>query len=373
MRAAMNAFLTLMVILFAAAPALAQSEFKSGFHLDWWKSDSGQSATQYHIPIEVSTEWGDFGFKVLTAYVQNDVEGSDGSDLSFGGVVDTRVNCDYAVVDRWPVDVLFALDLNLPTGQTGLSSAEAVSISNPDTVTITRMGEGLNVNPSISIVKQWDSLLVAVGLGAVIRGQYDAADSLKDYDPGDARQLTAALEYHFSDRLATQISGSHTEFDKDRLDGDDYYQPGNVNIFGLGITYAMDRWSLNGSVKTVSREKNELSTASGKLISEDHNSYGDERIADLSCRIKITEKTEAALAFQYLTLSENGYPPTHAFYASDRTKTTFGVEVSHRLGSAWELGVRLQKYTTAVDRNPVDDDDTDFDGGTAALWIAARF
>ena len=373
MRAAMNAFLTLMAILFAAAPAMAEVEYKSGFHLDWWKSDSGQSATQYHVPIEVSTELGSFGFKVLTAYVQNNVEGSDGSDRSFGGMVDTRVNVDYAVIDRWPVDILFALDLNLPTGQTNLLSAEAISISNPDKVTITRMGEGFNVNPSISIVKQWDSLLAAVGLGTIIRGQYDAADTLKNYDPGDARHLTAALEYHFNDRLAAQLTGSHTELDKDRLDGDDYFQPGNINIFGLGITYSMDRWTLNGSFKSVLRKKNELSTGSGELVSEEHNSYGDERIVDLSCRMKITEKTNAVLALQYLTLAENGYPSTNSFYTSDRTKTTIGVEVSHQFDTVWELGVKLQKFITAVDRNPVDADDTDFDGGTAAFWISARF
>ena len=373
MRAPAIAFLTSMVILFATPPATADIQYTTGFHLDWWSSDAGESGTQYHIPLEVGAELGNIGLKVLTAYTHNDVESSDGDSRTFSGMVDTRVNVDYMVADRWPVDILFSLDLNLPTGQTDLSSVDAVSISNPDKVTITRMGEGFNINPGISLVKQWDSLLAAVGLGYIIRGQYDAADTLEDYDPGDARNLTAELEYHFNKRLAAHIAGAYTQFDKDRLDGVDYFQPGDVTIFGSGITYATDRWDLAGSFKSVVREKNEWPNGSGGLISEGHNSYGDERIADFRGQMKITEKTEAALWLQYLSLSENGYPATHSNFTSDRVKTTVGVEVNHHFNSVWALGFRLQRFAMAVDNNPADANDTDFDGGTAAFWVSARF
>ena len=373
MRASINAFLITVAILFTATPAMAEIHYRTGFQLDWWDSDAGDRGTQYHLPLEISTETDDMAFKVLTAYAHNDVESSDGSSRTFSGTVDTRVNMDYMVIDRWPVDVLFALDLNLPTGQTALSPGDAISIANADKVTITRMGEGFNINPGISVVKQWDSLLAAAGLGYIFRGQHDAAETLKDYDPGDAFNFNAELEYHFNDRLTAHLVGSHTQFDKDRLDGDDYFQPGDVNIFGSGITYTTDSWMLSGSFQSILREKNELSYGSGVLIDESHNSYGDEWVTDLRGRMKINEKTDVSLWLQRLTLSENGYPSTHSSYTSDRAKTTIGVEINHHFNTAWELGVKLQRFTMAVDNNPVDTTDTDFDGGTASVWVSAHF
>ncbi len=373
MRIGIIGILLLTCSLTAISPATAEIHYKTGFHLDRWESDAGDKGIQYHIPLEVASATGDFSFKVLTAYAYNDLDLVDGEVKSFSGLVDTKVNLTYEFIDRWPVDVLFALDFSLPTGQTNLSAQQALSISDPDKVSITRMGEGLNINPNVSIVKQWDALMASVGIGYLVRGKYDAADTLPDYDPGDAVNIAARLDYNISDRWQIRLSGSHTGFEKDRQDGADYFEPGDVRIIGTGLFYTRTQWELAGTFKSIQRDKNRLSSISSDLVSEEHNSYGDEKIAELSGRLRINDRIRLRLWLQRLTLAENDYPQTSAFYTSDRTKTTLGCEITSHLGGNWEVGLRLQRFNMSVDTNPADANDTDYSGDTVTIWLTAQF
>ncbi len=373
MRIGIFGIILLTITFMAAAPTTAEIRYKTGFHLDRWESDAGEKGIQYHIPLEISSTMGDFSFKVLSAYAYNDVDLADSEVESFSGLVDTRVNLAYEFVDKWPVDVLFALDFSLPTGQTRLSAIQALSISDPDKVTITRMGEGLNINPNVSIVKQWDALMASVGIGYLIRGKYDAADTLENYDPGDPINIAAQVDYSISDQWLVRIFGSHTWFEKDRQDGADYFEPGDVRIIGTGIVYTIAQWQLAGTYKSIQRDKNKLTVGFSDLTSEEHNSYGEENIAELSGRLRIDDRMNLRLWLQYLTLAENDYPPTSAFYTSDRAKIALGAEIVRRLAKNWEAGLRLQHFHMSVDPNPADANDTDFDGDTVAVWIAAQF
>jgi len=373
MRIGIIGIMLLTAISFTAAPTTAEIRYKTGFHLDRWESDAGDKGIQYHIPLEISSTLGDFSFKVLSAYAYNDVDLADSQVKSFSGMVDTRVNLAYEFVDKWPVDVLFAMDFSLPTGQTKLSAIQALSISDPDKVTITRMGEGLNINPNVSIVKQWDALTASMGIGYLMRGKYDAADTLENYDPGDALNLAAQVDYSISDQWLISVFGSHTRFGKDRRDGADYFEPGDVRIIGTGIVYTLGRWELAGTYKSIQRDKNKLTVGFSDLTSEEHNSYGEEKISELSGRLQINDRMNLRLWLQYLTLAENDYPQASSFYTSDRAKAALGCEIVRRLRENWEAGLRLQHFNMWVDPNPSDENDTDFGGDTLAVWIAAQF
>jgi hypothetical protein len=236
MRTAMIWILVLTATLLTMTPAHAEVYGRTGFHLDWWNSDTGDDGFQYHIPFEAGGDYRNFHLKMLTAYAYNEIDADNGDSRSFDGFVDTKLNLAYEAVAQWPVDVLFALDFNLPTGKTGLAAADAISISDPDKVTITRMGEGFNVNPNVSVLKHWGPLYAAVGLGYIWRGSFDAADTLEDYDPGDAWNITAAADYVFNPQWTGRLFGSWTLFDKDQLADVDYYEPGDVIIVGALAT-----------------------------------------------------------------------------------------------------------------------------------------
>lgn len=366
--------LVLAATLWTLSPAQAETYGRTGFHIDWWDSDDGDDGFQYHIPIEVGGNYNNFYVKLLSAYAYNDVDPDDGGSRSFDGFVDTKVNLAYEMIERLPVDLLFALDVNLPTGKTGLDAEDAISISNPDKVTITRMGEGTNINPNLSVLKQWGSLYTAVGVGYIWRGSFDAADTLEDYDPGDALNIAGAVDYLFTPRWSAHLYGSWTRFETDDLDGVDYFEPGDVTIIGVSATYARTAWDLTGMVKVILRDKNERQNSSGVLQPEAENYYGDEWIAELRGRIEVNDGLDLNAWGQYLTIDENDYASSDPFYLSKRRKTLIGCELVSRFGNGWEAGLGLQWYLMDVDGNPANPAaGSDFDGGSATLRLSARF
>jgi hypothetical protein len=372
-------FLTFLII----SPAQAQVSFHTGFYLDWWTSDSGDYGRQARIPLVLEGEFEAFSFSLTTARVYNRFEpDSQWVDVStINGQTDTKVNLGYEIMDRWPVDLLVALDVNLPSGKTGLSNADVINISQPDLFTITRMGQGLNINPSVSLLKQWDRLLASVGVGYIWRGSYDASETLENYDPGNALSLTAETAYYFNPQWTAKLFGGWTSYTADRREGEsnDYYKPGDVWSFGAVVGYTRAQWHINGSLTRVLREKDTtwryINPVGIDFAVEDHNRHGDEWIAQISGGYSLTDRTDLKVDIQYLTVDANEYDPSEwEYYESKRTKTAIGCEVIHRWSAVFESGLRLSTFTLAVDDNPDDwDEEDDFSGGSAALWGTFRF
>ncbi|MFZ1987297.1 MAG: transporter [Desulfatitalea sp.] len=360
-----------------AASASAATYGQTGFQIDWWRGEDGAKGVQYFIPIEAGGDIEQFSFKVLTAQVYNRIDPDDRPMRKFEGFVDTRLNLAYELVNQWPVDLLLALDFNLPTGKTGLTATQAISISDPDKVTITRMGEGFNTNPSLSLLKQWDALLATVGVGYIWRGEYDATDELTDYDPGDALNLTAEVDYNFSPRWLGRLFGSYTRFDTDQQDGEDFYEPGDVSTMGAGLNYPRAQWELGASFQAIFRDTEKRQDWSGVMLTEEHNSYGDEWIAGINGRVQLSDRIDLKAWAQYKYIAANDYPPEdYVYYQSNREKSSLGAELAMRLAAHWEAGLRLQGYSMRVgdyERYYGVDPGADFDGGTAALWITGRF
>lgn len=378
-------FMTFLI----TSPVQAQVSFHTGFYLDWWTSDSGDYGRQAHIPIVLEGEFEAFSFSLTTAQVYNrfepDADEYGNSDLghndvhNINGQTDTKVNLGYEIMDRWPVDLLVALDVNLPSGKTGIANVDIINISRPDLFTITRMGQGLNINPSVSLLKQWDRLLASVGAGYIWRGSYDASDTLPDYDPGDALSLTAETAYYFNPQWTARLFGGWTTYTADRTetwDGKthDYYKPGDVWSFGAAAGYTRARWHLNASLTRVLRDKDSHWQYPDDLVTEDDNRYGNEWMAEISGGYSLTDRTDLKADIRYLAVDDNDYAPTDWRYESKRTKTSIGCEVIHRWSAVFESGLRLSTFTLTVDDNPDDwDEENDFNGGSAALWGTIRF
>gem|GEM_PF-2248995 len=388
MRSAIFGLFALVFILLTVAPAGAEIYGRTGFHLDWWDSENGAKGFQYHIPIEAGGNIGPFSYKVLTAYAYNDIEPRNAPSFDFNGLVDARVNMAYEIIDRLPFDLLLAVDLNLPTGKTKLSDAEFRSILDPDKVTITRMGEGFNINPSLIALKQWNALLASIGIGYIWRGEYDATDALTDYDPGDALNLTAEVDYNFSARWIGRLFGSYSRFNEDELADQEFFEPGDVRIFGGGITYARARWDLSASIKAILRDKDRRQVG-GAMVTDADSYYGDEWVYRLSGNYQLADRWSLGAWVQYLTIASNDFPPDALFnnnFVSRREKILLGAELVLRPAPGWAAGLKLQAYRMDVKDNPlytavidggfindVYDVNKDFAGGAAAIWISAAF
>lgn len=382
---------TIGIIVFmtslAISPVQAEVSFHSGFYLDWWTSDSGDYGRQAYIPLVLEGELEAFSFSLTTAQVyyrfEPDTDEYGTSNLGYSdvhninGQTDTQLNLGYEIMDRWPVDLLVALDINLPSGKTGLPDKDVINISQPDLFTITRMGQGLNINPSVSLLKQWDRLLASVGVGYIWRGSYDASDTMPEYDPGDALNLTAETAYFFNSQWTARLFGGWTSYTADRLEGEshDYYEPGDVWTFGAAVGYARAQWHINGRLTRVLREKDTnwdyVFPVGYEFVSEDDNSHGDEWMAEISGGYSLTDRTDLRADIRYIAIDDNEYEPTDSRYETKRTKTAIGCEVIHRWSAVFESGLRLSTFTLILDDEP--DEMDDFNGGSVALWGTVRF
>ena len=110
--------------------------------------------------------YNDFGFKIVAGGAYTLFSPGDSASSSLGAMLDTKMNLSYEFSKKWPVDILFALDMNLPTGTTNLSRKEERLIMDPDLISVTTFGEGFNVNPSVIFSRQWgDQWVTGVGFG----------------------------------------------------------------------------------------------------------------------------------------------------------------------------------------------------------------
>lgn len=357
-------------------PVQAQVSFHTGFHLDWWTNDSGDYGRQAHIPLVLEGEFEAFSFSLTTAQVYNRFEPDGGEVSTINGQTDTKVNLGYEIMDRWPVDLLVALDVNLPSGKTGIADEDVINISQPDLFTITRMGQGLNINPNVSLLKQWDRLLASVGLGYIWRGSYDASETLPDYDPGNALSLTAETAYYFNPQWTAKLFCGRTSYTADQWENEDYYEPGDVWSFGAAVGYTRAQWYINGSFTRVVRDKNSINVGEDDLVTEDQNSNGNEMIAKISAGYSLADRTDLKADIQYIIVDANDYDPETQWWLHEtqRTKAAIGCEVIHRWSAVFESGLRLSTFTLAVDDNPDDwDEEDDFNGGSIAFWGTFRF
>lgn len=317
------------------------SYFQTGFHFDWWQNDEDNSGMQFYIPIEAGTEFKDLAFDVSGACVYTQVDPSGERKESLHKFTDTKLNVSYEILNQTTFDMLFGLGFNLPTGYTDLKQEDLALIISPDLISITPFGEGLNVNPTVVISKEWEYLVAGIGFGYTWRGEYDYSFDLQDYDPGDIYSIITEFEYYFSTNWSGKIFGEYLYYEKDKVNGDDFYQEGDVLLTGLGAIYSRYTWNLEVIIQGIFRGKSKFQDGI-RLPAEERKSHGDEWILGLDHRYFLNDDTTVNTGFQFLWLNENQYPSTSPYYIGTRKKISLflGMEKSLRNNVDASLGAR---------------------------------
>ncbi|HSR10437.1 MAG TPA: hypothetical protein VLS90_03265, partial [Thermodesulfobacteriota bacterium] len=262
-----TAALTALVLLFSFGVAeAADVDVQTGFEFTWWRDSERNVGYQGFIPLKLSAQIREFSVSVLGGYAHTAYEpGSGGQNDSLSHPLDTKVNFSYALLDKLPFDVLFGLDFNLPTGKTALNTRDLVLIMDPDLVPITRLGEGYNVNPTVSVAKAWGKWAAGLGVGYNLRGTYDYTTEIRKYSPGDICTVTAETRYEISPSWTARLFGQYDYFAKAKVEGHDFYQEGDFYLAGAGLRYGRTAWDTIASFKYVHRAKSDLQNSAGSL------------------------------------------------------------------------------------------------------------
>jgi hypothetical protein len=380
--------LAVWIICFAVAPEIGfpvDFDVQTGLHSEWWKDDADTKARQSYVPLRIEGRQNDFSFRVLTAYVDTRVDPRGRDSRSLNHLLDTKLNFSYELVDKLPVDMLLGLDFNLPSGKTDLRDRDLILIMDPDLISINNFGEGFNVNPTLTMTKEWGDWVAGAGFGYIFRGSYDFSRTLKDFDPGNVANLNAHIRYDFSANWHARLFGSFAWFEKEEwrrtFVGEERFQEGPYYLIGSGVSYSQARWDAGFTLRSILRQKSKFQDG-GRFATEERNSHGEEWIGDITFRYLLNDKTTLKSYLQGLLITRNDYPSSPLFFegrpnrfVGQREKLSLGVGINRTLSSTFE-GVLYTKGFLMHDEKalfPLPREERHFKGISVGLQLIARF
>ncbi len=218
--------LIILMILFCGSQKSASLDLNvsSGVHFDWWGDTKENKAKQSHVPLSIEVRYQNFSFSLLTGYGYTYKDPDSGPTRSLGHLLDSKLKFSYEMLDQLPFDLLIGLDLNLPTGKTDLKFKELDLLMDPYLVSISPLGEGFNVNPTLSLAKEFGKWVMGIGTGYLWRGKYDFGNiyedafsrtKVKKYEPGDIFSLTGEVRYDFTPNFQGRLFGNYFWFFRD--------------------------------------------------------------------------------------------------------------------------------------------------------------
>ena len=348
---------------------------QTGIHYTAWQSDDGTSGSQWYTPLTIDGRLDHFSFRLISAYLSAVYSSDTADSQSLSTLLDTKANFSYELIKILPIDMLFGLDFNLPTGRTNLDIDELALIMDPDLVPITRYGEGFNVNPSFTLGKTWRNWQAGISIGYTWRGTYDFSTFAQDYDPGDIISLAAETQFKLSSAWLLRGFGGYAYYGTDKVGEEAYYQEGTFIMGGLGTAYMPSKkWKLDASLSGILRGESHFSAGSSASWTEDKNSQGNELIVNIGAGFFPAAKITLNTRISYLWMGENGFADTSPFYKGGRQKYALMAGMGYKFTKKFQTELNLTGFW--MNEEPAWDHPNEtrtYQGGSAMLLFTYSF
>jgi len=368
--------ISMVVIFFSSGMSCAADiQIQTGTNFDWWESDNDDRGYQIYFPVQIETEYKDFSFLMLTAFTHTTSDLTGIKDHSLSCVVDTKANFSYEISDKFPADILLGLDFNIPTGRTNLDDDDLMLFMDPDLVSITSLGEGYNINPTLTLAKEWENWAAGIGLGYLWRGEYDFSKETRDYNPGDLFNFTGEVAYTFLPDWQARLFGEYVYFDKDEVRNADFYQEGEFFLMGLGVNHYRTKWDASFVVKGIFRGKSEFQEGVSvqDLRTEDRNSHGDEWSTHLSCNYYLNKKTTLKSLIRFFRVNENDYSSDSPLFIGEKQMASLALGITRIFSPRLEGELNLTGRILDDDKNWYYDDDRTYKGISMGAKLKGNF
>ena len=367
--------LAIAAALVAGVSFAADVQFQTGGQYDGWKDGNNNQGSQAYVPLQVKAQHKQVSVGVLTGYAYTYYDPSAGDSQSLSQMLDTKVNFAYEIMEKLPVDILLGLDFNFPSGKTALKQQDLILMMDPDLVTITQLGEGYNINPTLTIAKEWSNWVAGLGFGYVWRGKYDYSQDLRSYDPGNIFNTTAEVRFDFLPNWSARLFGNYTWYEKDQVESSDFYREGDFFLAGLGLQHTQTKWAASLTLRSLFRNKSKFEEQAGTLATEEQNSHGIEWIGDLAFKYFVNDQTTLQSYLQGLLVQDNGYPSDSSHFIGKRQKLSLGIGASRKLNQHLEVVLLVKGFVMHDDeaRYPEYRSERTYQGFSAGGQLTGRF
>lgn len=346
--------LSVLSMLLCTGAHAAGLSVDSGISQEFWQDTRDSSGTQALLPLRIEGSTEDSTISLLTGVVHSTVDIPGAGDHSLTHTLDSKLNLSHVIAGKLPVDILIGMDLNLPTGKTDLSAADLSLIRDPEIVSITTFGEGVNINPILSFAKEWGPWSGGAGIGYNIRRTYDLSTEagLTDFDPGDILSLNALLERECPQGYVGRIFGKFSRFGKDRVRGVDLFREGDYRMVGIGISRAGNAWVADVNLRGTFRGKAEI-LSGGTLVTEPERGRGDEWSAEASVRHAVRKDLSVSGSIRGLIVAKNGYAAETSRRNGSKEKIALSIGCDRNFASGLAAGISLRGFLMSEEEQAV--------------------
>ena len=303
--------------------------FDTGIQYYQWKNNKGQSGYQFVQPYNFSYVDKKMEYALSTAYVISR-NNSPGKQERLASFIDTTLSAAYTN-ERGSDSFRYSLDLNLPTGKTGLTDEQNNAVMDEDVVAENSFGEGTNATLGYSIshkIGKEDSW--TLGLGYTLRGHYD------NDSPGSSWSKNLSWQ-HAEEKWQLTGSVNHESYGDGKLGTDNYRQGDELEV---NVVYD-EELAMDKNLMLYYRYSNQQATRN-RIDDEDGNL--NTNYAGFS--LKKSCNGEDALRFtgDYMKKSGNTVDIHTDNSITGRTKYTVGVGYDFALQDNRKLSIDLQRF-----------------------------
>ncbi len=363
------------ILLSAGVLQAADIKVRTGVNYDWWDDSEDNKASQVYLPLRIESGYKQFSWSVITGYASTHINPSEEESRSLNHLLDTKVNASYEFSGNLPIDILIGFDVNLPTGKTGLSENDLKLIMDPDLISISKFGEGFNINPTLVVTKEAGNWVGGIGIGYTMRGKYDYSTEITDFNPGDIINSSADIRYSISSHMTGRFFGNLALYGTDKVDGKDFYREGNLLLLGIGLHFAESKWDGDFSLRSIFRGKSKFNDGAEGFITEANKSHGNEWIGDISLRYFLNDSIILKSSLQGRWIAENDYAPNADLYVGKRDKFSLKLGASKTFLPNLDGEVMVKGFVMndGESRYPELRSERDYTGGSLEVVLTTRF
>ena len=353
--------LVLLLLLGAAAEGQEQKTrllrdvvLGSGGHFQMWERDGQPKISEFSIPLV-------FIWPVSKKLSLDVVSGSGFASLeedtgSLSGLTDTKVRASYIVGEE---AALVTLGVSTPTGKTGLTKEEqAVSGALAQSALNFRtanFGQGLDVNVGVAMARRAGEMVLGLGVGYLLKGEFTPGTGGEDYKPGSELNFTAGLDRKVMDGDGkVTLDAIYTAYSDDEQGGEKAFCSGNKILLQGLVTLKAS--GLNWRFYAVDRIRGNSTRFTSGL--EDEFSNGNQLEAGLVVTKNVSAKLGVKGLLDFKVYADN------EFERGEASVISVGPGIRYKLGPGRFIDLSLKYGTGELDGDSASG--IEFGGG---IWI----